>query len=260
MSTFDPSKYLIKLQGRDYLEVKWRLVWLRTDHPEATIATEIVGFDVADQWAIIRATVTLPTGATATGMAFQKPTGVAKDWIANGETSAVGRALGFLGYGTQFCDEFDQGDDVVDSPVARKAAPTPTPASSRAVAGKPERAELTAVKRQIAANAETERTATEAAAVRRRLNQELLAAMADRNLPQSQVTSTMRDLWGIVRSGDLSNDQVADIIAWVRDAKQLVYGPDGKAALVDAGPGADDGLVPVEDLEFDPVPASAGGN
>ena len=42
-ATFDPTRYLTKVNGRDYLEVKWRLVWLRSVHPTARIETELVG-------------------------------------------------------------------------------------------------------------------------------------------------------------------------------------------------------------------------
>lgn len=119
---FNPNDHLIKLQGKDYLEVKWRLVWLREQHPDAAIVTEILNHNPAEDWCVVRATVTIPGGGSATGMVLQRPTGVAKDYIANGETSAIGRALGALGYGTQFAGEFDQGDQVVDSPVAMHGA------------------------------------------------------------------------------------------------------------------------------------------
>ena len=36
---FRASRYLTKLNGKDYLEVKWRLLWLRTEHPDAVIVT-----------------------------------------------------------------------------------------------------------------------------------------------------------------------------------------------------------------------------
>src|SRR5690349_9939532 len=42
---FDPSRYLRQGRGRDgndYLGVKWRLVWLRSEHPDAQISTEHV--------------------------------------------------------------------------------------------------------------------------------------------------------------------------------------------------------------------------
>jgi hypothetical protein len=121
MPAFNPNDHLITLQGKKYLEVRWRLVWLRELHPDATIITEILNHNPAEEWAVIRATVVIPDGGgSATGMALQRPTGIAKDYIANGETSAIGRALGALGFGTQFAPEFDQGEQVVDSPVARR--------------------------------------------------------------------------------------------------------------------------------------------
>ncbi len=39
---FDPARYLIQLKGKDYLEVRWRLVWLRSVHPDAVIHTDMV--------------------------------------------------------------------------------------------------------------------------------------------------------------------------------------------------------------------------
>ena len=32
---FEASRFLTVLNGRDYLEVKWRLLWLRTEHADA---------------------------------------------------------------------------------------------------------------------------------------------------------------------------------------------------------------------------------
>ena len=39
---FDPTRYLTRVNGSEYLEVKWRLVWLRDRHPDATVETELV--------------------------------------------------------------------------------------------------------------------------------------------------------------------------------------------------------------------------
>src|SRR6266704_1283954 len=44
--TFDPNEYLMKLQNKDYLEVKWRLVWFRDIHPNGTIETEPITIDL----------------------------------------------------------------------------------------------------------------------------------------------------------------------------------------------------------------------
>jgi hypothetical protein len=39
---FDPIQYLSNFNGKDYLEVKWRVMWLRHEHPDARMTTEIV--------------------------------------------------------------------------------------------------------------------------------------------------------------------------------------------------------------------------
>lgn len=115
--TFDPSRYLTKVGSADYLEVKWRLVWLREVHPDATVETELVSH--SDQMAIFRARVAIPGGGSATGFGSEGYDDF-RDYIEKAETKAIGRALAALGFGTQFCPDFDFGaaaGAVVDSPI-----------------------------------------------------------------------------------------------------------------------------------------------
>jgi hypothetical protein len=123
--TFEPAKYLVNLNGRgEYLEVKWRLVWLRTEHPEAHIETELVRLQ--DNEAVFKARVSIPDGGSATGWGSES-VGDFRDFVEKAETKAIGRALAALGYGTQFCQdhEFGQGSPIgqggqmriVDAPV-----------------------------------------------------------------------------------------------------------------------------------------------
>lgn len=143
---FDPSRYLTKIDGRDYLEVKWRLLWLRTEYPTARISTEMVKFE--DGFALFRAAVSLPTGAAATGWGSETSHDFA-DFIEAAETKAIGRALAGLGFGTQFCRDFDfaasaRADvpraQIVDAPVdyavhvASVADAEPAPAGRTLVA------------------------------------------------------------------------------------------------------------------------------
>lgn len=116
-SAFDPAKHLTKVSGRDYLEVKWRLVWLRDMHPDAQIETEMVQHQ--NHMAVFRAKVTLPSGASATGWGSEGSDDFG-DYFEKAETKALGRALAALGFGTQFCPDYDFGADrqrVVDAPV-----------------------------------------------------------------------------------------------------------------------------------------------
>jgi hypothetical protein len=136
--TFDPSRYLTRLPKRarqadgswktvetDYLEVKWRLLWLRTDHPDASIETEMVSY--ADETAIFKARVAVPGGGSATGWGHETAADFG-DFLEKAETKALGRALSALGYGTQFCEDFDfeqapsrvgEAARVVDAPIDR---------------------------------------------------------------------------------------------------------------------------------------------
>src|SRR5437868_14598560 len=62
---FDPTQYLSKFDGRDYLEVKWRLLWLRSQHPEARLTTEIVQHNEESGFALFRAEADIPGGGKA---------------------------------------------------------------------------------------------------------------------------------------------------------------------------------------------------
>ncbi len=125
-ASFDPSRYLSKVKGSDYLEVKWRLVWLRDMFPDATIETDLVSH--SGNQAVFRAKVSVPNGASATGWGSEDASGFA-NYIEKAETKAIGRALAALGFGTQFCPDFDYGSEegqVVDAPVSRDRINGPT--------------------------------------------------------------------------------------------------------------------------------------
>ena len=114
---FEPGRHLSKVGGSDYLEVKWRLVWLRETHPDAAIETDLVSHD--GSFALFRARVSIPGGGSATGWGSEGFDDF-RDYIEKAETKAIGRALAALGFGTQFCPDFDVGaaaGRVVDAPI-----------------------------------------------------------------------------------------------------------------------------------------------
>jgi hypothetical protein len=102
--------------GADYLEVKWRLVWFREDHPKWGIQTELKEF--TSDVAMVKATIRNEEGlyiAQAHKICSARSFG---NYLEKAETGAIGRALAICGYGTQFSDEeLDEGD-IVDAPVS----------------------------------------------------------------------------------------------------------------------------------------------
>lgn len=127
---FDPSNYLTKVGSADYLEVKWRLAWLRAEHPDAIIETEQVkvippGYDPEGTrvgWALFKARVTIPGGGSSTGWGSEDIHGFG-EFIEKAETKALGRALAALGFGTQFSGRDWEHGGIVDSPVKNDPPP-----------------------------------------------------------------------------------------------------------------------------------------
>lgn len=117
---FNPNDHMMKLKGKDYLQVMWRLVWFREDHPDFGI--NCTALELGEDHAIFKAVITDANGVQVScghGSESKRDFG---DFLEKAETKAVGRALAMLGYGTQFAaDELDEGERIVDSPVARKA-------------------------------------------------------------------------------------------------------------------------------------------
>jgi hypothetical protein len=152
---FDPTPYMRQLRGRggaqEYLDVKWRLLWLRREHPDAEIITEHIKIDETS--AIFKATVSVPSGGRATGYGSETA-GDFGDFIEKAETKAIGRALNALGYGAQFAE----GDEEPAPPAAIRptmqsgpndarpassAAPIPIPSARKPAAVPPERPRAT---------------------------------------------------------------------------------------------------------------------
>jgi len=124
---FDPSRYLTKVKGKDYLEVKWRIAWFRDQWPAGSISTELISH-VGNE-AIFRAEVraTEPDGTvhgSATGFGSSDVNEFAS-YIEKAETKAIGRALAVLGFGTQFAPDFADENNPADTGVQRGASRPP---------------------------------------------------------------------------------------------------------------------------------------
>jgi hypothetical protein len=151
---FDASEHLLNIgtdkKPRMYLEVKYRLVWLREQEPDAQITTEIVQLDLdrdvqaeVSEWdevqrknvkvikhgkgmVIFKATIKLANGAIGTGTKMENAAAFG-DFLEKAESGAIGRALASLGYGTQFCEGESEADSgrIVDAPCERKPSYDP---------------------------------------------------------------------------------------------------------------------------------------
>ena len=86
---------LLNLRGRDYLEVKYRLVWFREEHPGWSIETEFLS--TTETSACAKATVRDEQGRIiATSHKFETERGF-PDFLEKAETGAIGRALALIG-------------------------------------------------------------------------------------------------------------------------------------------------------------------
>ncbi len=127
---FDPRQHLRELHdGTQYLDVKWRLHWLRSEHPEAVVETQLVSLD--GDTAVCKATVRIPDGGAASGHASAtRGSGGGADHIEHAETRAIGRALAALGYGAQFTEDDANlersGTATSERPVSLVAPPVAT--------------------------------------------------------------------------------------------------------------------------------------
>lgn len=136
---FNPQDHLSIVDGAAYLEVKWRLVWFREVHPDASLETSMV--ESTRDHAIFRAEVRVAGAGSSTGWGSEYREHFA-NYIEAAETKAIGRALASLGFGTQFAAELgtDQGEfGRSDASVPTNHLGThPTSISSRAASAAPE--------------------------------------------------------------------------------------------------------------------------
>jgi len=132
----------IKLKGKDYVQVADRVKYFN-EEIKGSIETKIIDmFDGAKgKVYVVKATVTTPSGLTFTGLSQAEMGQSGANLTAaleNAETSAVGRALGFMGIGV--IDSIASADELHKagvnlSPKATKSLQTNETTESDGMAG-----------------------------------------------------------------------------------------------------------------------------
>jgi hypothetical protein len=114
--TQSSTQNIVRIHGKDYMTVAGRLQMAHDAMKNISIITEVL--PVQDQ-VVVRATVTTPKG-TFTGISAANPTKLIEKQSPYevAETSAVGRALGFAGFGA--LDNIATADEMVKSTNQRE--------------------------------------------------------------------------------------------------------------------------------------------
>ena len=114
----------VNIRGREYLTVAYRVKQFRVDHPDWQIHNEIIHMD--DDRVVVRAEICDSAGVTvASGHAEEKRSASQINQtsaLENCESSAVGRALAFAGYGGS---EIASADEVQNAIYQQENKPNP---------------------------------------------------------------------------------------------------------------------------------------
>lgn len=127
MTEFDPKKYLIKVDGKDYLPVAARVYWFRQDHPDyAILTTELCADEEKGVYRVECAIRNEAGDMLASGRGRESRADFPKGPYEKAETIAIGRALANLGYGTMESKDFAEGDGkIADAPIGDKPNTSP---------------------------------------------------------------------------------------------------------------------------------------
>ncbi len=198
----------VDLKGKPYVLVVDRIKYFHEHHPNGCIASEMVGHE--NGLFIVRATVTPDVDHPArrfNGLSQAKLGGSGANREAaleNSETSAVGRALGFLGIGVidsiASADELrkaDHGDD--DAPRERAARPEPSQRAARAY--EPSR-------READSGGSTEKQ-----------RKTMYAIAKDMNWPNDDIQNFNEDTVGVRDSRNMTMQQASQCIEALREAE-----------------------------------------
>lgn len=131
MKTFKTPKGtelpLQSIQGKPYLGIQQRIQWFCEEHPNWSIETECLL--TSEKESKFKSTIRDETGRIIRQGHKREDSKGFPDHYEKAETGSIGRALGLLGYGTQFALEFEEGNRLADAPSIEKPIPPKKPSA-----------------------------------------------------------------------------------------------------------------------------------
>ena len=119
MKTFKTAKGtelpLMDIKGKDYLQAGPRIFWMREEHPDWSIETELLNF--SEKHAVFKATIRDGSGKILAQASSMETIAGFDAYLEKAETCAVSRAAAFCGYGTLMAQELEEQGKLAESPV-----------------------------------------------------------------------------------------------------------------------------------------------
>lgn len=137
---------LMDIKGKPYLSIQHRIVWFREEHPDWTIRAYFITHLCSKDETFFQCEISNVEGRVlATGHKREDKAGFA-DHYEKAESGAIGRALGFLGYGTAFALDLEEGQRLADAPAneTEKKSQIIKPVQSQEIRGEKSSRESTA--------------------------------------------------------------------------------------------------------------------
>jgi hypothetical protein len=122
---------LLNLRGKKYLEVAYRIQWFEEENPNYTVNFQYPVLDMEKGVAVCNAIITIQDDdgikRQVLGTKCEHKSDF-NDFIEKAQTGAFGRALAYLGYGTQFTgEELNEGARIADAPTHTSLVGDKTP-------------------------------------------------------------------------------------------------------------------------------------
>lgn len=201
-----------------YLDVKWRLIWFRQAFPEGFIQT--VEAEINERFARIEAIAydkDPAQGGKKLGMGRRSvPACDFHDYVEKCETQAIGRALAVAGFGTQFCEEFDEDDSFADAPVEQRKQIPPVVAPVTPASSAPVPPTRSAPEKEAVASVKTSEPVSSPVSMPVSSTNHAYDAAMQKGLTRTDTDLLVMAKYQKLAAGDLSNKELEDFVAGIK--------------------------------------------